>query len=402
MGSHQDGAGPGAEVRQRAEQVARKSAPLSPEDIEALSPHPIRQALHELRAYQIELEMQNEELRRARAEIAAAKDRYFDLYDAAPVGVLQAQRYGAHPGGQSHRRQPAGQGQGCTEQATDLPIRPQGRPGHLPGPAVKANASQIQQILTHLITNAWEAHDGHGAVSLAVGTVALTDIPVSHASLPGTQTDDTPCACLEVRDTGCGISEQDKEKLFDPFFSTKFAGRGLGLSVAHGIVKAHGGAISVDSDPGRGSLFRVYLPCTSEEVARRPETPAQAADARWRGTVLLVEDDETLLTVAVAMVTRLGFKVIEAKDGVEAVELFRPRRDEICVVLCDLTMPRMNGWETLAALRGIRSDIRVVLASGYEEADVMAGDHPEWPQAFLAKPYARASLRDALAKASAE
>jgi two-component system, cell cycle sensor histidine kinase and response regulator CckA len=561
---------PAPELRRRAEEIAREKAAQSPEDIEALSPDETRQTLHELRVYQIELEMQNEELRRARAEIEAAKERYFDLYDLAPVGyctvsekglileanltaatlvdkakdaliqqpisrlilkedqdiyylnrkqlietgepqrfelrmvkkdgasfwarmeataaqdeggvrtyrvvlsditqqkraedqlrqvqkaeslgrmaravahnfnnklgavilnlelamealphdagafvrlneAMQAARKAAevstlmltYLGQATGKREPLDLSEVCSR---SLPMIQAAMPGEValetdlrcPGPAVKTNENQIQQILTHLITNAWEARDGNGTVYLTVGTVARTDIPPSHRSLIESQPDDIPYACLEVRDTGCGISEQDTEKLFDPFFSTKFTGRGLGLSVALGIVKAHGGAICVESEPGRGSVFRVYLPCTSEEVALRPDKADQAPQMEGGGTVLLVDDEEMLRMVAAAMLTRFGFTVIEAKDGVEALELFRQRQDEIRVVLCDLTMPRMNGWETLAALRRIRPDIPVVLASGYDEAQVMAGDHPERPQAFLGKPYPRAALKEALARA---
>ena len=117
------------------------------------------------------------------------------------------------------------------------------------------------------------------------------------------------------------------------------------------------------------------------------------------GTVLLVEDGEMVCGMATAMLKRLGFKVLEAKDGVEAVEVFRQHQDEICCVLCDLTMPRMNGWETLTALRNIAPDVPVILASGYDKARVMAGDHPELPQAFLGKPYKLKKLSDAISHA---
>jgi CheY-like chemotaxis protein len=117
------------------------------------------------------------------------------------------------------------------------------------------------------------------------------------------------------------------------------------------------------------------------------------------GTVLLVEDLEMMRTMAAALLTYLGFSVLAAKDGVEAVEVFRRHQGEIRCVLCDLTMPRMGGWETLAALRKLAPGIPVVLASGYDEASVMAGDHPEQPQVFLPKPYQMAALKNALARA---
>jgi PAS domain S-box-containing protein len=269
-----------------------------------------------------------------------------------------------------------------------------------PGPAIRGNANQIQQLLTNLITNGWEAiGSNQGTIHLTVGMLSPADISASHRFPIEWQPEDIPHACLEVRDTGCGIGLEDMEKLFDPFFSTKFAGRGLGLSVALGIVKGHGGAIQVESQPGRGSSFRVYLPLGAQELDVRTGKGAQAPQMEWGGTVLLVEDDEPLRKMASVMLTRLGFTVIAAKDGAEAVEIFRDRRDEVCLVLSDLTMPRMNGWETLAALRRMRPDIPVILTSGYDEAHAMAGDHAEQPQVFLHKPYGKPGLKAAVGKA---
>ena len=178
-----------------------------------------------------------------------------------------------------------------------------------------------------------------------------------------------------------GSRHENIEKLFDPFFSSKFTGRGLGLSVVLGIVRAHGGAVTVESEPGRGSIFRVFLPVSAEEVLRQPDQAAQSPKMDQGGTVLLVDDEQMVRNVGERALMRLGFTVLLAKDGVEAVEIFRQHRDEVRCVLCDLTMPRMNGWETLAALRKLAPGLPVILASGYDKAQVMAGDHPELPQA---------------------
>jgi len=153
---------------------------------------------------------------------------------------------------------------------TDLPS---------PGPIVNANANQIRQILTNLVTNAWEAMDKvGGAIHVTVKTVSPDDIPASHRFPIGWQPQDKAHACLEVRDTGCGIAEQDIDKLFDPFFSSKFTGRGLGLPVVLGIARAHEGAITVESEPGRGSVFRVFILLSAEEVPRRPDQTIQAPE----------------------------------------------------------------------------------------------------------------------------
>ena len=267
------------------------------------------------------------------------------------------------------------------------------------GPAVSANANQIQQLLTNLVTNAWEAIvDKQGTVNLIVKTIPQADIPSVHRYPIDWQAENKAYACLEVRDTGDGITEIDIDKLFDPFYSTKLTGRGLGLSVVLGIVKACGGAVAIASTVGVGSTFTVFLPVSDDIVLRLINTP-QSLSAGGDGTVLLVEDEEMLREMAATMLTRLGYKVLTAKDGVEALEVYKSNLDKISVVLSDLSMPRMGGWETLTALRQIRPDIPVILASGHDESRVLAGDHPERPQVFLHKPYQKAGLQDALARA---
>jgi CheY-like chemotaxis protein len=269
-----------------------------------------------------------------------------------------------------------------------------------PGPVISANANQIQQVLTNLIANAWEAAgECGGSIRLGVKTISPADIPLTHCYPMDWRPQDYAYACLEVVDAGCGIADTDREKIFDPFFSSKFTGRGLGLAVVMGIVRAHGGAVTVESEPGRGSAFRVFFPVSAEQIHRRPDQAAKAPAFEEGGTVLLVEDEDLVRRMAAAMLEQLDFSVLEAKDGVEAVEMFRQRRDEIRCILCDLTMPRLNGWETLTALRKLVPGIPVILASGYDEAQVMAGDHPELPQVFLGKPYQLKGLRDAIRQA---
>ncbi len=269
-----------------------------------------------------------------------------------------------------------------------------------PGPAVSANADQIRLILGSLVANAREAMgDRRGAISVSVGKSSPADIPAVHRFPGEFQPETTDYACLEVRDDGCGIAETDIERIFEPFYSTRFTGRGLGLPLALGGVRGHDGCVTVESKPGRGSVFRVYLPLSSVPVsrprAREPETTVTLES----GTVLLVEDEETVRKMATTMLTRLGMTVLEARDGVEAVKVFRRHRDEIRCVLCNLTMPRMNGWEILEVLRRLAPGIPVILVSGSAEAHVGGSGHREQPQAFLGKPYGVAALRDTLAKA---
>ncbi len=299
------------------------------------------------------------------------------------------------------------------------------------GPWVHGNSNDIRQVLTNLATNAWEAmSEAGGSLHIAVDAVADLDIPKAHRFPIEWAPEDRAYACLEVRDTGSGIADADIEKIFDPFFSTKFAGRGLGLAVVLGIARAHGGVVTVESRVGGrmsevgdqrsgvggqnsetlgglaslrekpvGSVFRVFLPLVEGEVSRAEKKSVAAGDAiQGGGTVLLIEDTEQVRKLGVRMLEYLGCRVIAAKDGVEGVEIFRERSEEIKFVLSDLTMPRMDGWKTIAALRDIRPDIPVILASGYDEASVMSGDHAERPQAFLAKPYSLEDLRVAISK----
>ncbi len=268
------------------------------------------------------------------------------------------------------------------------------------GPIIKANEHQLYQILTNLIANAWEAFgEGGGNIHLAVKTVFPADIPTRHFFPLEWESQDPLYACLEVTDDGCGITEKDIDALFDPFFTTKFTGRGLGLSVVLGLVRAHYGVVTVESEQGHGSCFRIFFPVVAEAVALPPEPAIPALEIEGGSTVLLVEDEPIVREIAQAMLVKLGFAVLEAKDGSEAVELFRQHQDTICCVLSDLTMPGMDGWETLAAVRRLQPGIPVILASGYKQDQVLAGDHPVWPQAFLSKPYTLIGLRDAISKA---
>ncbi|MCX6928226.1 MAG: ATP-binding protein, partial [Verrucomicrobia bacterium] len=271
---------------------------------------------------------------------------------------------------------------------TDLPA---------PGPVIKANDNQIEQVLTNLLTNSWEAgSDGSDAIRLSVKLASAAEIPTSHRFPIGWQPQDPAYACLEVADSGCGISAESIEKIFDPFFTSKFTGRGLGLAVVLGIVRNYGGAITVESEPNRGSVFRVFLPVTAAAAPQKTVPMAPAQKSAERGTVLVIEDELALRTTVTRALQRAGFTVLAAVDGVAGVELFERHRDEILCVLCDLSMPRMDGWETLAALRQLAPGLPFILSSGYDDARVLEGHHPELPQAFLHKPYAIEALINAI------
>ena len=267
------------------------------------------------------------------------------------------------------------------------------------GPVINANANQVQQLLTNLVTNAWEAsRPNQGSVSISLKVVAADTISAAQRFPADWHPRAASYACLTVRDAGCGIAEAHLAKLFDPFFSTKFTGRGLGLAVVLGIVKAHGGVIAVESTPGQGSSFHVYFPVIAMAVMRPPEPAGTLPEFAANGMVLVVEDEEALLKLAGHYLRSLGFTVLLAPDGVVALDLFRQHPADIRCVISDVVMPRMDGWQTLEALRQLAPNLPVILASGYDEATVMGGHHAEKPQGFLSKPYTRDRLRAALAR----
>jgi CheY-like chemotaxis protein len=205
--------------------------------------------------------------------------------------------------------------------------------------------------------------------------------------------------CIEVADSGIGMPPDVLDKIFDPFFSTKFIGRGLGLPAVLGIVRGHKGAIHVESVPGKGTTFRVFFPVSPEPAAGASAPPASAPAVRaGAGLILLVDDEPGVRETASKLLARLGFQVLCAADGQQAIALFRGQAPRISGVILDLTMPHLDGVQTLAELRRIRSDIPVIISSGYSEQDVLQRFAGMQLSGFISKPYTLDGLRDALAR----
>jgi PAS domain S-box-containing protein len=265
-------------------------------------------------------------------------------------------------------------------------------------PIILGNNVHVKQMITNLVSNAAEAIDqNEGDITVTIQVMATAEIRGLRFFPLDWEPKAEQYVCLSVSDTGCGMDVATQEKVFDPFFSTKFTGRGLGMSVLLGLVRTHDGAITVMSSPGRGAMFRVFFPLHAlEAVPPLEEEPLTSKPVEEGGLVLVVDDDSGVRNMAQSMLKRMGYEVIAAGDGYEAVEMFRARKDEINFVLLDLSMPGMDGWETLAQLRSLRPDIPVVLASGYEEAQLMQGDHPHRPRVFLHKPYLKSDLEAAI------
>ncbi len=269
-------------------------------------------------------------------------------------------------------------------------------------PAVEVDVAQIQQVVMNLVMNAAEAMGQDPGTVLI--TTASVDADLQYLGTLRTAFDVVPgrYVCLEVNDTGCGMDESTVSRIFDPFFTTKFHGRGLGLSAVQGIVRSHKGALKVYSTPGKGSTFKLLLPAVAEASAAVPSASVPE-DLRGEGTVLVVDDEATVRGAAQAALERFGYSVLVAADGSEALDVFaaQPR---ISLVLLDLTMPVMNGEETLRKLKILRPDVRVVLSSGYNEVEAIRRFTGKGLAGFIQKPYTAralaAKVKSVLAKRS--
>lgn len=256
------------------------------------------------------------------------------------------------------------------------------------GPFVRANADLLEQLLLHLLENARESMAGSaGTIRLGVETVSSEDIPGFNRFPVDWEPGSVPHACLVIADEGRGISPADMENIFDPFFSTHFTGRGMGLPAALGIAGIHGGGIAVKSVYGKGAEFRVYIPVAEDAPVRDPGFTPRGAQPDRPATVLVAEDEDIVRGLISEYLENRGYRVIEAEDGRQALEKFRMHQAEIGLVITDLTMPNMDGWETMAAMRALAPGLYVILSSGHDEAKVMAGAGSEQPHAFLRKPY---------------
>ncbi|MCP4203621.1 MAG: PAS domain-containing protein, partial [bacterium] len=259
-------------------------------------------------------------------------------------------------------------------------------------PAVQVDVTQIRQIALNLVTNAAEAiGDKAGTISIATGSVhwARDYLAEGYAA---DEARDGVYVYMEVTDSGAGMDSQTRENIFDPFFTTKSTGRGLGLAAVLGIVRGHKGAIRVESEPNLGTTIRVLLPASDQTPTQRAPEPVPDEEWQGNGTILLADDEPTVRSVAHAMLSRLGFKVLVAEDGKEGVEMFRRHADEIVLVVLDLAMPTMGGEEAFREIRRIKSDAKVVLSSGFTEQDTTNRFADRGLAGFIQKPYRLAEL----------
>ena len=257
---------------------------------------------------------------------------------------------------------------------------------------VKADLTQMQMVLSAVLINASEAMDGKGCIRIACRNIMITDETVK--DFPGLKPGNY--VNLMITDDGKGMDKETKKRIFEPFFTTNFQGRGLGMAAVYGIVKNHAGWILVDSEPGRGTIIKIYLPATRAQM-QEPKKP-KAERIKGAGTILVIEDEEMVLIVCRAMLERLGYRVLEAQTGQEAINIVKTFDGDIDLAMLDILLPDISGNAVYPLLMKTRPDLKVIVTSGYSidgpaEEIIDAG-----AQDFLQKPFMLAALSEKLKK----
>jgi len=234
-------------------------------------------------------------------------------------------------------------------------------------PLITADKSQIHQVLLNLCVNARDAMPADGTLTLVTSITPGTELTEMFSGVTAEN-----YACICVRDTGIGMSRQVRSHIFEPFFTTKerSKGTGLGLSVVYGVVNNHRGFVQVESEPGAGTSFIIYLPVKHVAAEQPGAGVIRASSQNIPQTILLVEDEEMLRELGVSILENEGFRVLAAKDGIEAVALFEAHSDEIGLVVCDLGLPRLGGREAFLKMKETKPGVRAIVASGYLEPTI--------------------------------
>ncbi|MBJ6799788.1 LytS/YhcK type 5TM receptor domain-containing protein [Geomonas propionica] len=259
---------------------------------------------------------------------------------------------------------------------------------------VEADATQIRQVIMNLVINASEAiGEDNGVIAVTTGCLDCDSGYLKDALLDE-QLKEGPYVFIEIADTGCGMSKDTLAKLFDPFFTTKFTGRGLGMAAVLGIIRGHKGAVKVYSELGKGSTFKILLPA-SDKAVEMVKHVAKSDHGSFKGTVLLVDDEETVRDIGTKMLQEMGFNVLTANDGREAIEAYRSRHD-ISFVILDLTMPFMDGEQCFRELRALNPNVKVIMSSGFGELEVTQKFIGKGLAGFIQKPYKLTALCESI------
>jgi CheY-like chemotaxis protein len=262
-------------------------------------------------------------------------------------------------------------------------------------PIIIANPQNMQQVVMNLIINASDAlGKDHGTIKVSTGKICADRGYLD--SLNPTGLPEGDYIYFEVSDTGCGMSLETRRRIFEPFYTTKFTGRGLGLSAVLRIVSVHGGAIGLESKEGQGTTFRVLLPLPAKPVEVAATKPVSEDVWRGKGTILLVDDDKDILLMAKMVLETAGYNVLAAEDGPRAIEIFREKANSISAVITDQIMPLVRGDEVAKEVRKMRGDINILLLSGFNEIDLTDISGGPGNTAFLEKPYKVTRLLEAV------
>ncbi len=255
-------------------------------------------------------------------------------------------------------------------------------------PSVEADAAQIQQVIMNLIINAAEAiGNSHGVVAVRSGTIVIDSTDSFWWKYTGESLRPGTYAFLEIQDTGCGMDQEIINRIFEPFFTTKFTGRGLGLAAVLGIIRGHRGGLHVESQVGKGTNFRIAIPTVTGFIEQTSVAADTIATVISEKAILAIDDEEMILDLVKDTLAYAGLKVLTANNGEEGIEMYKNRRDDIALILLDLSMPVMGGEETLRNLLAINPDVRVILSSGYTEEEVAARFQGVRAADFIQKPY---------------
>ena len=268
---------------------------------------------------------------------------------------------------------------------------------HLPG--LRGDKTQMQQVLMNLITNASDAiGDEPGSIELFTEVVEVIDADLEY-DFTDREDSNGPFLCVQVKDTGSGIPEDRMSQIFDPFYTTKEVGHGLGMAAILGIVKAHGGGIKLRSKVGKGTCITLCFPASVEPVVeRKPE--GQPGCEKMSGTILIADDDEVAIQILIETLENSGFNILSAADGEQAIETYQSHRDEISLIVLDMKMPKLDGRDACRRLRELSFQGPILFTSGYHEHELNrhAGEPGYGQVDFLRKPFLPNDLQEAVSR----
>jgi len=252
-------------------------------------------------------------------------------------------------------------------------------------PVINADRTQIHQVLMNLCVNARDAMPSGGVITIKAEKQTKDQVREKI-----TAANQDSYICITVTDTGTGMNEETRRRIFDPFYTTKEQGKGtgLGLAVVYGVVQSHHGFIDVESEVGHGTTFRLYfpIPLTNEQLTDLP-LAIESYSTGGTETILVVEDEEALIEMVLLLLESKGYHVFTARDGKEAVEIFRQHKQEIDIVLTDMGLPGMTGVDEFKMLKEIAPDVKVVFASGFFDPVIKSDLYIGGAKGFIQKPY---------------